>query len=446
MDNIKNDFENIKIPDKLDYTIENSLKRARKRRRLNFIRNLSTAIAAVFAVFILTVNTSSVFAQTMMKIPIIKNIVELVKFDKGLENAVKEGYINAVDKSAEDKGIKVTVDNIIYDNKRLVILYSIETEKPCYDVYVRKLKLSDEKRKEIGGCTLSYGMLTPNDEHNLFKGNIDVHFMENKQVPSIIYLSSDLIDIKYNDGDNYTGIEGNWRIEIKIPNYICDQSNNYSIDKEILIGDIKVKIKEANISLTTCEIGVSFKSNKYKSISLVNARIIDEKGTVYKNYLSTYSIINEYENNYNYIFESPLFSKSKHLKLYFDGIYFIPNRDDYIVVDIKNNKIIDNAGYGIELKYINKEKNELKLGFTITDEEILKNNKKYNYVGGIDFGDAYDENGEKCGVAFRGFGMDGDKQYQDISIENFNPKTKLLKIKIERACKGIMQEVSVDIK
>lgn len=444
MDNIKIDFENIKIPDKLDYTIENSLKRARKRRRLNFIRNLSTSIAAVFVVFILTVNTSSVFAQTMMKIPIIKNIVELVKFDKGLENAVKEGYINAVDKSAEDKGIKVTVDNIIFDNKRLVILYSIKTEKPCYDVYMRKLKLADEKGKEIEGCTSSYGMLTPNDEHNLFKGSIDVHFMENKQISSIIYLSSDLIDIKYNDRNNYAGIEGNWRIEIKIPNYICDQSNNYSIDKEILIGDIKVKIKEASISPTTCEIGVSFKSDKYKSFRLVNARIIDEKGTVYKNYLSTISETSECENKY--IFESPLFSKSKHLKLYFDGIYFIPNRDDYITVDIKNNKIIDNAGYGIELKYINNEKNELKLGFTITDEEILKNNKKYNYVGGIDFGDVYDENGKKCGVASRGFGMDGDEQHQDISIENFNPKTKLLKIKIERACKGIMKKVSVDIK
>ena len=44
-----------------------------------------------------------------------------------------------MDKSAEDKGIKVTVDNIIFDNKRLVILYSIETQKPCYDIYLRNL-------------------------------------------------------------------------------------------------------------------------------------------------------------------------------------------------------------------------------------------------------------------------------------------------------------------
>ncbi|SKA87771.1 protein of unknown function [Caloramator quimbayensis] len=444
MDNIKMDFENIKIPDKLDDTIEKSLKRAKKRRRINFIRNLSTSIAVVLAVFTLAVNTSSVFAQSMMRIPIIKNIVELVSFDKGLENAVKEGYINTIDKSAEDKGIKVTVDNIIFDNKRLVILYSIETQEPYNDIYMRRIELADEKGKRIEGCTLSYGMLSPNDNHNLFKGSIDVHFIENKQIPPIIYLSSDMIDIKHNDGDNYTSIEGSWKVEIKIPDYSGSQSNNYSINRELLIGDIKVKIGEVKISPTTCEINVSFNSDKYKAFRLVNARIIDERGTVYKNYLSTLSDKNECENKY--IFESPFFSKSNHLKLSFDGIYFIPNRDDYITVDIENNKLIDSSNYGIGLKYINKGNNELNLGFEITDEEINNNMKRYNYVGGIDLGDVYDENGKKCNVASYGYARVNDKESQNIIIKNLYPNTKLLKIKIERACKGIMQEVKVDIK
>lgn len=287
-------------------------------------------------------------------------------------------------------------------------------------------------------------MLTPNDNHNLFKGSIDVHFIENKQIPPIIYLSSDMIDIKHNDEDNYTSIEGSWKVEIKIPDYSGRQTDNYSINKELLIGDIKVKIGEVKISPATCEINVSFNSDKYKSFRLVNAHIIDEKGTVYKNYLSTISEKNECENKY--IFESPFFSNSNHLRLCFDGIYFIPNRDDYITVDIENNKLIDSAGYGIGLKYINKGNNELNLGFEITDEEINKNAIKYNYVGGIDFGDVYDEQGRKCNVASYGFERDNDKGSQNIVITNLYPKTKLLKIKIERACKGIMQEVSIDIK
>ncbi|MDD4493306.1 MAG: right-handed parallel beta-helix repeat-containing protein [Eubacteriales bacterium] len=74
-----NEFNNIEVPDSLDYCVMSAIKRGKKRRTIE--RTLPSLAALFLAVmFITSVNVFPSFASTLKEIPIISEIAEFVKF------------------------------------------------------------------------------------------------------------------------------------------------------------------------------------------------------------------------------------------------------------------------------------------------------------------------------------------------------------------------------
>lgn len=450
MNNFKSNLDNIQIPDELDIVIEKSINRARNKKRINFYKNVATSVAVLLMVFTLTINKYSAFAETMMKVPIIKNIVEILRYDKGFENAAKEGYVNDVLSFSEDKGIIFSVQSVAGYNKRFAILYSIETKKPYQFVFIKDMKFVDEQGKEIEGIYNVYRSPRKNETKNIFTGTIDVEILDSSIIPEKIYLYTNNINLYEND--NEIKVDGTWRVEVEIPKFTGMPTKKYSIDKKVLIKDIEINLGKVEITPTTCEIDVSF-NNKYTSFDLINARIETEEGEIYKNYGW---MIDSKLNKFIYKFESPYFTKSNTLKFKFDGIYFKPNKDEYIVLDLNKNKILDTSGYGIDLKEIkygntladDKEKYDLDIHFNITDEEIIRNMKKYNLSGGINLGEAYDQDGRvyDSGDFLLGFYELNGQYIQKVVIKKLSPETKILRFKVNSVLKGIDKPMEFEIK
>ena len=65
----------------------------------------------------------------MRNIPGLDVIVDFVNIDKGVQRAAENGLSQHIGKSAEDKGLKLTIDNVILDRKRLVIAYSVVSDR-----------------------------------------------------------------------------------------------------------------------------------------------------------------------------------------------------------------------------------------------------------------------------------------------------------------------------
>ncbi|OAT82381.1 DUF4179 domain-containing protein [Desulfotomaculum copahuensis] len=71
---------------------------------------------------------SPVMAKTLERIPVIKAIFNFVG-DKGLQNAIDKGFSTKVNRTATDKGISVTITDVLYDQGRLDIGYQVTTSR-----------------------------------------------------------------------------------------------------------------------------------------------------------------------------------------------------------------------------------------------------------------------------------------------------------------------------
>lgn len=120
INNIRGMYKSIKVPEELEALTVNG--RNKSKRLLSFKK---IGIAAACFVLILSISMfTPIFAE------IEKNISGIIKYfalgDKGIVNSIQNGFGQDIEKSCEDNGIKFTVHNIVADDNRTVVLFSVE--------------------------------------------------------------------------------------------------------------------------------------------------------------------------------------------------------------------------------------------------------------------------------------------------------------------------------
>ena len=121
-DDDKLKYENIEIPEELDFMIKKTLKEGQERRRFKTIYKYGIGIVSTFLVFVLLVNIFPTVAYAMSKVPGLDKLVELVTFDKGFDNAIEEGLVKEINFEEEQNGVKLKLNTIAGDWKRLWVV------------------------------------------------------------------------------------------------------------------------------------------------------------------------------------------------------------------------------------------------------------------------------------------------------------------------------------
>lgn len=163
----KNGFNQIKVSDKLDDVINSTILKAsqdksKKRFRVNFLK-VNAAIVSLFVIFIVSINISPAFAESLNGVPIISSMSKalLFHYDKNIVNADKQ----AVKETKIDKDISVTIDNVVADDKDLFILYTLNGELDKNNL--KNLLLKDFVLKDasnnvlVDGKDFSFATLPP---------------------------------------------------------------------------------------------------------------------------------------------------------------------------------------------------------------------------------------------------------------------------------------------
>lgn len=448
MDDIKSKLDMIAIPEGLDDVIKKSIQRARKRKKVYFLRNISIFIASFLILFIASINLSRSFAIALAKVPFLKPLIEIASFDKGLKLTVEKGYAIQINKSNDGNGIKFTVDSITFDNRRLVIFYNIKSEKAFRYINLKDMEFYNEYGNRIEDCFISSHIDYDEKETNIKQGTIDIHFFEGAKVPQKLTVEIKQIELGLNDPNEKEIIGGTWKIDVDLNNLNLS-AKLLKIDKKIEIGDINVLLKSIKIYPTTCELEVKFEGEKYKAFSLVKPVLIDGKGSIYNSNMSTYK--EGCENEVTYIFESPYFSNINGLKLKFEGIFFVPNSKQFLIIDIKNKKIIDDAGYKIQLVDVKRDvvpyemKSNLKIEYIILDEEIVGIYNKLKIMNGLQLKNPIDEKGREYSIVGTGITSEREQILQEIYVSNISQDTSILNFEIVGAPKGIIKPIEVRI-
>lgn len=103
------------------------------------IRKLFVYIASAVAVFSMTIGTAYVsptFASTLSKLPIIGSVFNDSGLP-GLKKASEQGLTKAVGETQTINGISITVDEVLYDDSRITVGVTMESERELSEFYFR---------------------------------------------------------------------------------------------------------------------------------------------------------------------------------------------------------------------------------------------------------------------------------------------------------------------
>ncbi|AUN20846.1 anti-sigma factor [Clostridium botulinum] len=132
-------LELIEVPEEVDLVIDKAIKRAKNRHKNNFLK-ATGVLAAMFALCVFLNKTSPVFAKYVSDTSQgVKNLISHFR-DKGIDNAIENGYVQGTDKnkndfskSVEDKGLTVTIDQFAISGNQIIMGYTVKADSKYND-------------------------------------------------------------------------------------------------------------------------------------------------------------------------------------------------------------------------------------------------------------------------------------------------------------------------
>lgn len=432
LESARDKYNSIEIPESLEFHIN---KQIRRKDRNKWIFKLSSIAASLIIAFVISVNASPALADEICKIPGLAPLVELVRFDKGLKSAAENGYVQKIGETREDKGVKITVNNLVFDNKKMVIDYSIEGKEL---INLREINITDRNGERLNAF-IDWGYFINDKSNN--RGTIQVTMTEGENLPETINFT--VKSLEKGSDEKTEIIKGSWVFSFALDKeLIQDNGKIVSCNKAYSVGNYNFEIENIRMYPTITYVRVKLDPD-YKFNAFKEPYLMDDKGIKYN--IRAWSIQND--NLIDMQFESGYFNKIKEIYFKASGVYFMTKEDKYLSIDIENKKIIDSSGYGLKLLgiFYDKERNEENIELEVTDEKILAqrsegstNTIELNY-------EAYDEQGKKIPVSTGHSGGGNENPRIHIMIPQKDKMPKQLKIKITSVYSGNMGDIKIKL-
>ena len=297
------------IPEELESKISNIIDTGMINNKKSYPRVI--AIALIFiGLFIASVKWIPAFGVYASNIPIIKIAVDWLQGDSGTEHAKNQGYKELKGITLEEAGIKLELNNIMFDEDRLVVSATASGER--IDAVLKEVEEINKAYSEESLRSLDH--YSPK---RIGSPSISILYKDFQNPGGIgqSYFGSDrnmsLIDVRYEKifekGEAIAFLSNNpkyltidveviWYMypqekeelhifkDVKIPFDKSDfmESRHYSINEVIPIAYGELKIDELTISPTRMRVDVSFDMEEgYKFNGLEKPYLMDAKDNKY---------------------------------------------------------------------------------------------------------------------------------------------------------------------
>ncbi|WLD92524.1 DUF4179 domain-containing protein [Alkalihalobacillus sp. AL-G] len=364
---------NITAPKAIDQYIQNGIhkgKQYKKRKRQGYTSMIATLGLALLLVTCIKV--SPAFANAVRDIPGLSAIVELIEGDKGLEDAVENDFIHQINSSDIHSEITFSIDHIIVDQARMILFYSIKTEREHNFLFLKDLELFGDGEPLM--ASISYG--APKESVDLQKnkqmnGKIVATFSDQIDVPDELTVSTQFKarTIQNKIPDQGSILDAAWKVKFAINDeWYKNTREEIAIDKEVKIDGQTMHFEKAVIDPTLTAIYVKFDpQNEMQLFTFDDLKIVDDSGEVWSppdGLVSTGS-----DDKFILYYESPHFRTPKELYLKGSSIRAIDEDEQTIVVDLTNKKLTKAPSDGrIQLKDLQVVGDRVELEFAVKVE------------------------------------------------------------------------------
>jgi hypothetical protein len=379
-----NTEENLKVPENIDDYVKRGIALGVKKKKANSIKlAVNAAVICVLTIFTVSVRISPAFAAYVVRVPGMEYIVKLINYDKGLQSAVENSFIKNINASVSKDGIELTIKDVIMDNSKAIIFYSIENQRDDKYISLDEIKVTDEKGERLK-AGITWGESRP-DEKNISKkieNKFELNFNDETVLPDKLYIDISLRERKsYDDAREKENIlPANWHYEIPVDKEkIKSMERNYMVNQKVQIEGQSILFKKVTITPTRIAVEVEYDKNNTKKIfRFDNLELVDEKGEKWATITNGVSGTIKDEYHETLYFQSNYFTDPKEIYITGLSVRALDKEKLTVEVDLNNNKLLKVPDNKLTLESIATDNGVTTINFNLEVDENLDNKYVYN--------------------------------------------------------------------
>lgn len=347
-------------PVELEYTLVRAEAKIRGKNKYHFFTVPLSSIAAFLIVFTILVNYSTTFVYAVGRIPLIKDLAQLVAFSPSLSAAIENEYVQPLKLEQTKNNVTARVEHVIVDQKQLNIFYSLDSK-----AYANMGSIPEVKGltgKDLESYSLHSGSTY---EASGKLRHMTADFVE-KDMPSgirlILKVTDDsllreeavevmggylideevmgeyLLDEKVDKELDYIA---EFIFELKFDPYYTDQGETFVLNQAFEIDKQLLTITTAEIYPTHIRLNFTDDENNTAWLQSFDFYLENEKGNRYKPISNGITATGSQDSPMmaSHRLESSFFSESKELTLCIAGVTWLDKDMEKVRLDLKNEKI-----------------------------------------------------------------------------------------------------------
>lgn len=325
--------------------------RCRKRRNQGW-GFAALALTSVIMILTITIITSPTITAKLMDIPGIRAFVKLIEGERALEKLKLEDFAQPIGISVERDGVKLSVDGMIIDTQRIVLLVSAEraSTEPASTggelEIIRSTISSKQENFQTSMSSYGYGNLSyfdPYREANVYRDMLNFILYAETQMPDEITLHSTL-------RHSITGVETELSVDIPIDHAkFADLSEEIFVNQTLDFQGQKMTIVKLVMSPLQMTLEVKYDpDNTHQILGHTGIYLQDENEEKYS-YIGSTGLSGDHRFLY---FQGKALQSSKQLILIGEFVEVMDKKQSRLVVDTERGIIIEAPDERIQLESV----------------------------------------------------------------------------------------------
>lgn len=325
------------VPPQIDQYIRNGIyqakERQQKRRRTRWMRLGGGLVACSFLLALFfSIKLSPAVAAYVSHIPGMEKLVELISDDKGLQRAAEHDMVQPIGASASESEVTFTIDQVLMDQKRMLVFYTIKTESE------HTLSLSKVELLDSTGKNWEYGLSWSNSnfhQTNVIQDRLDIYVNEANDVP-------DVLTAKVTPMIDNVALDTPLTVTFAIDKtkYVSLEEKVYPVMKQVEVDGQRFTIERIAVFPTQSEVSIRFDPANTKHVfDFDQLRLVDEKGQTFAFWGNGVPYRENGPNSVVYHLESTYFVQPEKLYLKASGIRAIDKEKRQVVIDAKQQSL-----------------------------------------------------------------------------------------------------------
>ncbi|WP_223067510.1 DUF4179 domain-containing protein [Paenibacillus caui] len=372
--------EQIRIPEEMDRAILLGIEKGRRYRKKRIRSRIAIGTGCLFILAaLLSVRFSPAVAAYVGSIPGLKALVEMLHYDKGLQLALKNDFIEPLGMSQEKDGIELVMDGMLADESRVILFYTLNNKAALKgNVDINGVKLEDGAGNWLDGYSVSYGSTDVREDWKTKQGQIDFSFQDGTAVPDRLRLNLRLLGM----GEaKEARADPGWKFEIPVDkSKLSSMKETYAINQSATVEGQRITFGTMTVYPTRIGVEVNFDPHNTKKIlSFDDIAIVDEHGEKFGTIMNGVTASHKSEDSIILYFQSNYFLKPKELYIEGGSMRALDKNKLEVKIDLKKKRLLTKPDDRLSLEGMT----DTVLHFRLHKDDSLDEGRRYSVFSSL---------------------------------------------------------------